>query len=152
MNEEVLNKPKRSCDGCTKCCEGWLSANIYGEDIKPGSPCRFLEKTGCGIYRDRPKHICEVFKCCWLKYDTVPRELKPDKTNVIMVEKKWTYDRSYFVFIQCGDSIDPLMYSWMFRFHGITKNPIVYIHDKTTEMHGTEEFIQFMKEKNGKGF
>ena len=37
---------KRSCDGCTKCCEGFLPAVIYNKYMYQGRPCHFKKKNG----------------------------------------------------------------------------------------------------------
>ena len=76
----------RSCGDCQKCCEGHLEAEIYGGAIKPGTPCRFLEKEkgGCSIYSKRPKNPCQTYQCLWLKDEKTPDWIKPNRTNAII--------------------------------------------------------------------
>jgi hypothetical protein len=76
----------RSCDGCTKCCEGHLTANIYGYEMGPGKPCHFVSKKGCSIYDMRPHNPCKGFKCLWKKNGAVPLEFKPDLVDMIIIE------------------------------------------------------------------
>ena len=47
---------------------GYTTRFDTGEDIAKaaGVPCRFLTKTGCGIYSVRPQ-VCRKFKCDWLQ-------------------------------------------------------------------------------------
>lgn len=77
----------RNCDGCTKCCDGHLTANIYGYEMYPGKPCHFVGKNGCSIYAMRPYNPCKGFKCVWKQTSAVPLEFKPDLIDMIMIEK-----------------------------------------------------------------
>ena len=75
---------ERSCGSCTKCCEGWAYGNIYGQELKPGTPCRFVEAgSGCSIYKNRPVEPCVVFKCAWLEDPEVPDWVKPERSGLI---------------------------------------------------------------------
>lgn len=75
---------ERSCGTCTKCCDGWLSATIYGQEVNIGSPCRFAQGgKGCSIYQDRPVDPCVKFECLWLQDETVPDWIKPEEAGVI---------------------------------------------------------------------
>lgn len=76
----------RSCGGCTKCCEGHLTANIYGYEMYPGKPCNFITKNGCSIYAMRPHNPCKDFKCVWKKNSKIPLEFKPNLVDMIMIE------------------------------------------------------------------
>jgi Fe-S-cluster containining protein len=94
-----ISSAGRECGTCTKCCEGWLMADIEPEiipknrtagsigdiheqhigggiGISPGRPCRFLnmdkdvnDGLGCTIYEHRPYEPCQRFKCAWLLDD-----------------------------------------------------------------------------------
>ena len=76
----------RQCGSCTKCCEGWLSANIYGQEIGEGNPCRFLTDK-CSIYDIPRPYVCGEFRCGWLRDDgTLFDEwMRPDITDHILV-------------------------------------------------------------------
>lgn len=75
----------RKCDGCNKCCQGYLTATIYGFDMFPGKPCQFVSKTGCSIYPSRPVNPCQVFKCVWKSNAAVPASFKPDELGIMMI-------------------------------------------------------------------
>jgi hypothetical protein len=80
--------PARQCGSCKACCEGWLAAEIHGEKMLPGKPCHYICETGCSIYQDRPKEICEAYSCLWLKDNSIPGWLKPNECNVILTRKE----------------------------------------------------------------
>ena len=42
------------------------------------------EGQGCTIYEDRPK-LCQQFECGWLTDLTVPDDLKPSESNLIIM-------------------------------------------------------------------
>ena len=78
-------KNARSCDGCTKCCEGWLPAKIMGHELSPGNPCPLLvSDVGCSIYEDRPERPCKTYYCFWQTELSVPEKFKPSLTNTII--------------------------------------------------------------------
>lgn len=75
----------RSCNECTKCCEGHLKTNIKGHEVYPGNPCFFVKiGVGCTSYEDRPKDPCQNFKCYWLSNTQMPEEFKPSNSGVIL--------------------------------------------------------------------
>ena len=57
--------PSRNCGMCTACCDGWLTANIRGHEMRVGVPCHFRGEGGCTIYQDRPVDPCRGFHCAW---------------------------------------------------------------------------------------
>ena len=91
----------RSCGTCTKCCEGWLPTTVYGQEIKIGSPCRYVQdEVGCSIYQERPFNPCVKFQCAWLQDETIPDWVRPKESGVIAVVRdalnpatrtKWLY-------------------------------------------------------------
>ncbi len=106
----------RSCDGCTKCCEGWLTANIKGEDMYPGKPCQFVDiGVGCTIYKDRPKEPCKNFVCMWKAVDEVPLEFKPSECNVILVRHE-IEGIPYLNAVEAGELMNPLVLSWFVSY------------------------------------
>lgn len=115
QNDPIKNAPGRSCEGCTKCCEGFLYATIFAQEIGPGNSCTFCIKgKGCSIYDYRPANICKTFKCEWLINSDVPLEMKPSESNFII---KRTYkDGSYYVaIIPAGKPITREIVEWAER-------------------------------------
>jgi hypothetical protein len=77
----------RSCGTCTRCCE-----LVPVKELNKASftPCRhelglFAIRPGCAIYPVRP-HGCRSWKCLWLKDDTWPDELRPDRCGIVVDE------------------------------------------------------------------
>ncbi len=95
MNEVTLTPTsndaatRRGCGECRTCCNGWLSAEIYGHKMGGGVPCKFLKPDGCGIYESRPE-LCRSFVCGWLKPGSpFPENWRPDKIGFIIREGLW---------------------------------------------------------------
>jgi len=80
----------KKCGECTKCCDGWLHANIKGQVLSPGNGCMFLTinpEGSCSIHNERPIKPCQIFSCIWLTND-MPEELKPSISGVIAMNNK----------------------------------------------------------------
>ena len=89
MSEEQTITLKRSCDGCTVCCEGYVSANIYGYPMHPGKPCHFAGCNGCSIYEHRPEDPCKKFECLWLNSAAdYPEWLKPSESKCLIITRE----------------------------------------------------------------
>jgi uncharacterized cysteine cluster protein YcgN (CxxCxxCC family) len=102
----------RSCIGCTKCCDGWLSAVIDDEPMYPGRPCKYVEiGRGCSNYKDRPVDPCVKFKCEWLTNHTIPEWMKPSVSNAIVTSKE-TGGVQYFTMVGTGDGLNEDVLSW----------------------------------------
>jgi len=89
MTAIIPIKLERSCDGCTKCCDGWLSGTAHGYDFSVGKKCHWSSKSGCNIYEYRPYDPCVTFKCFWKTSNLVPKEFKPNLINTILVERNF---------------------------------------------------------------
>lgn len=113
---QLSKKNGRTCDGCTKCCEGWLTANIYGEEMYPGKPCQFVDEgIGCKIYKKRPEDPCKTFQCVWRAAEFVPEQFSPKETGVIIVEQNID-GIPYLSAIFAGSEIKTDMLSWLVSY------------------------------------
>ena len=102
----------RSCDGCTKCCEGYLTTEIYNFPVDPNNgACRFLSRGGCSIYSLRPYDPCKTFQCGWKENTRIPEELKPNKSNVILLIR---YMEGFYFYriARASSKIDPNVLKW----------------------------------------
>ncbi|HBZ0927752.1 TPA: hypothetical protein MJE31_03480 [Klebsiella pneumoniae] len=73
----------RKCGQCSVCCTSLLIDEP--ELAKPaGTSCKHLATTsGCSIYEERPE-VCKSWYCGWLKIETLPHQLRPDKSKVLI--------------------------------------------------------------------
>lgn len=103
----------RECGNCTKCCDGWLSANILEYKMFKGNPCFYVDKNNCNcsIYAKRPL-ICSDFKCAWLQEESViPAWMKPNLINQIII-KHITHEFVYYELVEAGEKIDSSILNW----------------------------------------
>ena len=115
---------ERSCDGCAKCCEGWLHGEAYGHAFYKGRPCFFLNKT-CSIYDTRPESPCRTFKCSWLAEDIFPHWMKPDLVNIIITKRQ--LDKFfYYEIVEAGSTIESKTLNWLVQWALNTNNNILY--------------------------
>lgn len=149
-----LGKSDRTCADCTKCCEGWLSANILGEEMFPGKPCQFVASgVGCTIYKDRPKDPCKTFECAWRATDYVPLEFSPVNTGQIVVP--YQLDGVNFLSaVFAGKELQPDFLSWFVTFAVGRQLNVEWSIDGQLYALGSQEFMEARarrdKEKNVK--
>jgi hypothetical protein len=102
----------RSCNDCTKCCEGWLAGEIRGHKMYPGKNCHFLElNVGCQEYDERPQDPCRDFECEWLINEDVPFALKPSVVGSMFVTKN-VNSIKYLLLVEAGNKMDSEVLSW----------------------------------------
>jgi len=131
---------ERSCDGCAKCCEGWLHGEAYGHAFYRGRPCFFLNKT-CSIYNTRPENPCRTFKCSWLAEDTFPHWMKPDLVNII-ITKRQVDNFFYYEIVEAGSTIDSKTLNWLIQWALNTDNNLVYQIEGGPNRIGSQEFLK----------
>jgi hypothetical protein len=86
---ELKSKPSRSCDGCTKCCDGTLNTEVFDQRLYPGSPCKYVAfDVGCTVHEERPEYPCRIFQCQWIEDDSLPAWIKPSISGVIIMTKE----------------------------------------------------------------
>ena len=136
----------RPCDGCTKCCEGWLSGTAYGYNFSPYKKCHFL-KNGCGIYPARPNDPCKTFVCEWKANNIFPEWLKPDKAHVIILKRRIN-DKYYYIFSSTGKLVDKKVFEWAESFSKETKHNIVIENMQKFSVYSQDkDFLVLIKEK-----
>jgi uncharacterized cysteine cluster protein YcgN (CxxCxxCC family) len=135
----------KNCNNCTKCCEGYLKANINGISMYPGKPCYLLDiGKGCTDYENRPYMPCKSYKCEWLKDEKIPEQFKPNLTNFIIL-KKWKNAIPYLSLIQAGDIIkDEDIDSFTIWSKNNNINYYFNINDKEY-MYGSDIFLREAK-------
>lgn len=104
---------QRQCGDCTKCCEGWLLADIAGEKLEPGKACSNVEVgVGCKVYKNRPAAICEDFSCYWKANEEVPEEFKPSVVNAIM-HIQYIDEIPYLHITPASEDPSAMLVSWL---------------------------------------
>jgi hypothetical protein len=145
-----MKKEKRKCDECTACCEGWLTANIHGHEMRPGVKCHFLGKT-CSIYPNRPENPCKQFKCEWLADENngIPEWIKPSQSGIIITTKSWGNNRYYWFVVECGKKIESDVLHWLILYCEKNLIPLEYQVNGNFYRRGPKEFIQYFEGKRG---
>lgn len=134
----------RSCDGCTKCCEGWLVADIHGETMYPGKPCQYVEQgVGCTIYKNRPKEPCKNFACMWKAVEDVPLEFKPSEIGAI-IHRMEIDGIAYLNVVECGQLLNPKLLSWFVTYCMSKRINAHWTADGKAFWMGTDEFNKMM--------
>ena len=138
----------KECGTCTRCCEGYLTADINGQKIGNGKSCIFVQiGKGCGDYENRPKDPCRDFKCSWLEIEDMPNEFKPEISGVIMQYKN-NNGNPYFAISKAPKNPTEQFLSWALVY-AIKNNANVvwYIDDKSYWL-GNENFSNQMLIEN----
>jgi hypothetical protein len=141
----LLNSKPRSCGTCTKCCEGYLTGTIKGHQMKPGTPCYFLEQgVGCKDYAGRPPYPCKTFSCSWLDDKKMPDEYKPEVCKVIMKSGE-LHGTNYIHFVSAPDDPSEEMIAWAKKYFEKKNMNFVYLSGTAVMPVGTKEFIRLIK-------
>jgi hypothetical protein len=133
----------KECGTCTKCCEGWLKANIKGHEMYLGKPCYFVEiGKGCKIYKYRPEDPCKQFSCGWKIVEDMPEEFKPENSGVIM---HWRNDfNGYWTLSKAPNNPTPYFLSWFITYALSKKQNILWYIDDRSYWTGDEYFCKEM--------
>jgi hypothetical protein len=145
----MFKAEKRKCDGCTRCCEGWLHATITGPTgeaypMYPGRKCQFHRKGSCSIYDRRPADPCRGYTCAWLTEEIIPEWMKPSESNVILTwHKVKEIDQMYLEVVECGTPLTAEVLNWLIHLYLRNKVNVVYRLSGGTNHIGTREFMQW---------
>lgn len=137
----IIEIPDRSCDGCTKCCEGWLHGEAYSHKFWRGRKCHYLCNKKCSIYENRPPYPCRTFKCQWLINKNVPQWMKPDHVNAILVSRK-NNGFEYLEVNEAGEKLKSEVLSWAIMYALQHKINLLYMLDGGFNRIGSEEFLK----------
>lgn len=126
VTKVYVDSKGRSCDGCTRCCEGVLKTQVFGYDIGPGhGGCKFLGPKGCTVYDQRPIDPCRIFQCAWKENSRIPEFMKPDLSNVILM-LRYLDTMPFYRMVKCVDNIEDSVYKWAEEFSQQGHNIIAY--------------------------
>ena len=137
----------KECGTCTKCCEGYLHANIRGHEMSKGKPCIFVEiGKGCKEYDKRPYDPCKTFSCGWKSIEEMPDEFKPEISGVIVSwQKTEKYSIRYLKIHRAPSNPTVEILTWVLVYC-LSKgyNLVWEIDDKTYYM-GSKPFCEAME-------
>jgi hypothetical protein len=145
MKTQLPMVVKKECGTCTKCCEGWLSADIKGHKMYPGKPCFFVEiGKGCKDYKNRPKEPCKNFTCGWIEIEDMPEKFKPEFSGVIMHSKP-NNGNPYLVLSNAPSNPTEQYLSWAIVYARSRGANIFWQIDNRFWWLGNDEFCEQMK-------
>ncbi len=156
----------RECGDCTACCDGWLKADVDGQNLVPGNPCKHVGPKGCGIYDSRPVHPCRVFKCHWLTDPDLPNWLTPKNSKVILkanfVWKRPSSDIPVTIAITVGPRVPGKTRQWLSSYAESSRRNILcmepirvgkrFTGDRHTFGIGSPSFVKEVKHWNDNGY
>lgn len=118
---------KRHCLPCTACCQGWLSATIFGHSVGAGRPCPHSQPTGCGIYAERPGDPCRSFICSWMVDDSpLPEWMRPDQCGaIVLLSLPWQGQRVISA-IPVGEVIPEPTLAWLKHYAQEHHRPLIF--------------------------
>ena len=108
---------ERACDGCTRCCEGWLTGIAYGYEFYPGKKCHFLSSKNCTIYPIRPDNPCKTFQCQW-KENLWKRNYQR-KSFSYTKRPSWNKPKRNFCSWQTENNCEPSAWNHSHFFHSL---------------------------------
>ncbi len=141
MKIELTKKPTRECGTCTRCCEGYMFGEVYGNQFYNGRPCHYVSPgKGCTIHEERPD-MCRGFKCGWLIDSRIPEWMKPELTNAMPFFTS-VNGIPYLSLMEVGAKLDSKVLSWVLLFALENNYNFVYQVDGGLNVIGTKDFVE----------
>lgn len=138
---------KRTCNGCTKCCEGWLSGEAKGIPFFKGRPCQFVSiGKGCSIYKDRPLEPCTTYQCGWIKNPDIPEWMKPSEVDAI-VDFRELDGMKYLNIVESGKPLSVSVLGWCIQYATNKGLNLVWEYEGGRNWVGTKEFDAAMRKE-----
>lgn len=140
----------RTCEGCTKCCEGWLSAKIYnkkkpdGVEMFPGQPCFFcIKNVGCSEYDSRPQEPCKNFSCEWINEQLIPDKFKPSSCGIILAWQSIN-GIDYLDAVPAPNKCDAVFLSWFIPYGISNQYNLRWIVEDQVYWYGSADYSNEM--------
>lgn len=151
QNHDLISVNDRNCDGCIKCCDGTLSANINGFEMggPKHTPCYLvdLDNKKCADYKGRPD-LCRKFKCEWLVNEDMPVSLKPSLTDNTVV--KYEAEGIPYLYISHKNNApNQELLNWMIQYCLDKELNLAWWENKKLKLRGTKGWIRIMKYTHG---
>lgn len=148
FDSPLKSVPAKSCNGCTACCEGYLSCNIFGYEVRNGRHCRFVDQgKGCQAYDLRPYNPCKTFLCYWKQDETVPEKFKPNVCGNIMVYRKSAEGIMHLDIVEATKPLNLELLDWaLTRFRKKKIDSLRwFLNGKINYVSRDEKFIEHME-------
>lgn len=134
----------KSCSGCTKCCEGYLAANIKGHIMDLGKPCPFVIKdVGCNDYENRPIDPCVGFECEWRRNPYFDEWLSPKNSGIVFSRQFLNNGTiQYLQMTEAGSSFTPEVITWALKYVEKNKLNLSWMENGFRKFVGSNEFCE----------
>jgi hypothetical protein len=121
-------QPKRTCQSCTACCDGWVQMVIGGVPVYPGRPCPHSTGSCCDDYENRPEDPCMSFECGWVaRGSPLPIWMKPNRGKVIVLFNIRTWaGLPVDLAVPVGKCIPQRSLSYLKEFSRRHNRPLIY--------------------------
>jgi hypothetical protein len=154
---QILNKKPefRDCGECTKCCEGYLYADLKFSNRDPiqlgPEPCPILNiGFGCGDYENRPQSPCRGFQCEWTRQPQVyPESMRPDRINTIFSLQD-VEGVQYLRVTEAGSTLDAETLSFAIKLTLMNRYNIYWEVNGKAHWFGNKDFVQIMNREKDK--
>ena len=136
----------KSCRGCTKCCEGYLTANIKGHRMGLGMPCPFVIKdVGCKEYDTRPVDPCVGFECEWRRNPYFEEWLSPKASGVLFTRQVLKpLNLVYLKVTEAGSTLTPEIVRWAISYAEKNNVNLSWYEGDAVKFVGSAEFCSEM--------
>ena len=117
-----------------------MTGEANGHTFQPGRPCFYLQGN-CSIYATRPEDPCQTYKCVWLKEDTLPMWMRPDKSKAIVTERD-VEGIKYWDVSECGETLKSEVLSWLVMYTIDNQSNLQYRINGGTFKIGQADFLE----------
>lgn len=138
----------KSCKNCTKCCEGYLSANIRGHEMTLGTPCFFVtQNVGCREYDLRPTDPCVGFECEWKRNPYFEEWLSPNNSGILFSRQYLKPSNIPFLQItEAGATLTPKILTWAIKYSEKNLLNLMWKEGTITKFVGSTDFLKAISE------
>lgn len=131
-----MSNAARQCMPCFACCQGWLTAEVLGNELRPGQGCPHASAKGCGVYPDRPEVPCRTFICSWLvESSPLPDWMRPDLSGaIVLLSMPWEGEKVISA-VPVGRAIPQKTLDWLKDYAQKYGRPLIF-YERTVDDEG----------------
>ncbi|MDX1555186.1 MAG: hypothetical protein R3212_04100 [Xanthomonadales bacterium] len=121
---------------CFACCQGWMTAEVLGNELKAGQGCPHASEKGCGVYSIRPEVPCRSFVCSWLvEGSPLPDWMRPDQCGAIVLLSLPWEEELVISAVPVGKAIPERTMNWLKDYAQAHKRPLMF-YERTVDDEG----------------